>query len=166
MGRIIQPTAFAGLTPEVVKRKYKTSEAIIAGSPVVFDANGELTLCGADPSVVDGIALEAAGSTPGYNLANDSDVVTVTGRVQEIAIAIANRFTRFSSRMEDGSGNIVTPTQTHIDEEYGITKDSAGEWYVDTSKTGASARVRIVDFDDLGTKMVVWKFLEANIASN
>lgn len=165
MGRIVQPADFVGLTPDVVSGKYKTSEAILTGSLLVIDSNGEFTVCGVDPAVIDAVALEPAASKPGWDMANSSQIIAVTGRVQEVSAARANRTTVFSSRIEDGSGNIVTPAQTNIDEEYGITKDANGEWYVNTAKTGADARVRIRDFDAT-EKVVFWKFLEANISSN
>jgi hypothetical protein len=165
MGRIVYPAQHIGLTPDVASLKYKTGEAILAGSLLVFDGSGELTVCGADPAIIDAVSLEPAGSKPGWDAANSSQVVVVTGRVQEVSVARANRTTVFSSRLEDGSGNILTPAQTNVDEEYGITKDAAGEWYVNTAKTAADARVRIIDFDATH-KVVFWKFLEANIPSN
>lgn len=45
------------------------------------------------------------------------------------------------------SGTASTPAATNVGNAYGLTKDSNGYWYVDVSKTGASAAVRVVALD-------------------
>lgn len=155
---------FISEASDVLSGAYKTSEAIVTGSVLLIDSNGELTVAGVDPAVIDGISLEPAASKPGWDAANSPTVIT--GRVQEVSYSIANRVTTYSGRLEDGSGNLVTIAQTHKDEEYGVTKDSGDNtWYVNTAKTGADARVRIIDVD-VDRQLILFKFLEANISSN
>lgn len=160
MGRVFQPARVAeGEVPYVQSVQYKTGEAIIRGSVVLVDANGQLNLAGADPASIYGVALEPAGSKPGFDAANSPTVVT--GRVQEVSTAVASRLSIFSGRMEDGSGNIVAPLQTHIGEQYGIAKDANGEWFIDESET-TNKRVQIIDIDTV-VGVHLFKFLEANL---
>ena len=52
-------------TPNIISYKYDSAETFKAGALVVDAADGEITECGADPTSVLGVALEAAGSRPG-----------------------------------------------------------------------------------------------------
>jgi hypothetical protein len=50
------------------------------------------------------------------------------------------------------AGNAATPLNTDVGLTYGLTLDTAGNfWYVDKSKTGASAAVRVVNLDPRDT---------------
>ncbi len=154
--------------PSTVSGKYKTGEAIVIGSLLVLDSNGELTVCGADPTAVRGVALEAAGSKLNYGEPYSAQTTgIVAGRVQEVSFAEADRSTMFSAQLEDGSSNIVVPLQTHIGESYGVAKRANGSWFVDTSETSAKVVeiVDIVEAQGIQLGFVIVKFLEAVIAA-
>lgn len=142
----------SGNVPRVVSRPYKTGEAIVIGSPVVLDANGDLTLCGADPTEVTGIALEKAGSRPGFDAANSP--THVTNRKQELICCEANGDTIFGGESAAGT----TPTKAHVDGQYGIAKDSAGVWGIDLTDT-TNKVVEIVDVD-IDRKLFFFKIIE------
>lgn len=133
--RHFKPSRRTGTTiPPTRHMLYKTGEAIIVGSPTVTDANGEQTLCGADPATVRGVAMQKAGSNPGFEVANDSLVIARTGTVQGISVAIADSETEFSGAMYN-AGSIVAPLQTHIGESYGILMLASGIWVIDETDT-------------------------------
>jgi hypothetical protein len=135
----------AGEVPSIISGKYKTGEAIINGSLLAIDANGELILhLGGTNVDCAGVALEAAGSKLGYDAANSPTVVT--GRVQEVSYAVADLNTVFAIRQEDGSGNLVAAAQTHIGEAYGVIKTAGGEWRIDRSEA-TTLVFMIVDVD-------------------
>lgn len=46
-------------------------------------------------------------------------------------------------------GPAQTALNTDVGQEYGMTKDSDGHWYIDKNKTGASAVVSVVKLDPL-----------------
>lgn len=57
----------------------------------------------------------------------------------------------FEMSMDDGTGTRVTVVTDRY-EDWGITKDADGKWYVDSAKAAANQRVRVVDFlDPIGT---------------
>jgi hypothetical protein len=133
-----------GKVPDVLSGKYKTGEAIVQGSLLAIDSNGELIVHTGTTAVdVAGVALEKAASKPGWDAGNSPTVVT--GRVQEVSYAQSDQDTVYSIRQEDGSGNLVAPAQTHISEEYGVLNVS-GEWRLDRSETTTKI-FRIVDVD-------------------
>jgi hypothetical protein len=115
MGRVFQPARVPGAgvaAPDIVSVAYTTGQTFLKGALLVFTAAGEVSECGADPALIAGVALEKAGSKPGYDAANSPTVVT--GRVQEVSMARANRNTVFSCRGVNGGTDPVTPLQTHI----------------------------------------------------
>lgn len=149
--------------PRIISGKYKTGEAIIKGSVLQKDANGELIVSAADPAnSVAGVALEAAGSKLNAGEPFASKTVVATGRVQEVSYVVADTEQEFSGRMENG-GNVVAPLQTHIGEEYGIAKDADGEWFIDETETVAKV-VRITDIVEAHGPQAgfhLFKFLQA-----
>lgn len=130
--------------PYPTSRKYKTGETFKIGACLVFDANGELVECGADPSTISAIAAEPAGSRPGYDAANSP--LVVTGRKQEVSVWDLGEGYIFSMRGVNGGTDPVTPTQTMVDEQYGVAKDADGIWYLDLAETTAVI-FEVVDFD-------------------
>jgi uncharacterized glyoxalase superfamily protein PhnB len=143
--------------PLIQSQKYKTGEAIIKGSLLAEDANGELILhLGGTNKAVVGIALEAADSRPGFDAANSPTVVT--GRKQELSYVVADLETVFSAQLTgDGGATITTAAQTHVGEEYGVVKDADGIWYIDTTET-VTKIFDIVDFDaDLNVVFVKFR---------
>lgn len=150
-----------GVAP-VRSGKYKTGEAIVKGSPLLIDANGELTLHGgATGAEVSGIALEAAGTRPGYDAANSP--LVVTGRKQEISYIPADTETEFSIQISADATTIGTVTQTLIGEEYGFIIDAGGSgfWFLDTTETTTKI-FEIVDID-LDLNVAIVRFMRTAI---
>lgn len=161
MGRIFRPGKFAGVTsPEVQSMQYATGQTFKIGAVLIYNA-GEVVEGGADPTGIVGVAAADAGGGPGFEVNFASRVTATTGRVQEIPVYKANRNTVFSGRLEN-AGAIVTPTVAIIGTAYGLLKNG-NDWVVDQTEV-ANTRVRIVDID-IPTLMVLFKFLEANLAN-
>lgn len=155
MSRLMIPARFpGGGVPSVLSMVYKTAAPIVKGSVLIFDT-GEVDLGLADPTPIVGVALEDAASKPGWEVANASDVIATTGRVQEVSVAIANDVTVFSSAGDRA------PLATDVGVQYGIV-NVAGVWSVDTTDVVAT-RVVIVDVDLL-ENIFFFKFLEAHQA--
>lgn len=147
-----------GSVPSVTYGLYETAAAIVIGSVLIYDT-GNYDLAGADPALIAGVALQAAGTAPGYDAANSP--VPITGRQQKIAVAIADRNTVFSAQLTNGSSTVVTPATTDVGSQYGITAYS-GKWTVDRNKTGANARVQVIAID-LERNLVFFRWLADHI---
>lgn len=162
MGRKPNTARFPGTgsgAPEIQTMRYTTGQTFTEYAFVVETAAGEVSECGADPATVLGLSLTGAGKGPGFDLPNSSSTVFVTGRNQEVGVAIFNRNTVFSIRGVNGGTDPVIPLQTHIDEQYGVLKTGAGDWVLDFTETTAKV-LEIVDIDtDLNMFLV--KPLEA-----
>lgn len=159
MARMFQAARVpGGRTPSVISVAYTTGQTFKKGALLAYVAAGTVSECGADPTLVAGVALDPAGSKPGFDAANSPTVVT--GRVQEVSMAVANRQTVFSGRFVTVAGGDPTvPTQTLINEQYGVAKDANGLWYVDGDEVTTKS-VEIVDID-ADRKIVFFKFMEA-----
>lgn len=155
MARIFIPARFpGGGIPSVQSMVYKTAEAIVKGSVLVFDT-GEVALDLTDPTPIVGVALEDAASKPGFEMSHESQVDVRTGRVQEVSVAIANEVTIFS-----GAGS-SDPVAANVGVEYDLAV-SSGVWTVNVASTGAT-RVVIVDIDT-DENIFFFKFMTAHLA--
>jgi len=164
MGRRFQ-TSKAGTggdsVPEVQVFPYANGQSFKDGALVVDNADGVIVECSADPAAVLGVALQGAGTGPGFSVANDSDVVARTGVAQEVSVAVANRRTRFHGRAVNGATDPVTPLQTHVGEQYGVAK-VGNDWVIDMADT-SNVVVEITDiYPELN--LFEFKFLEAVLA--
>lgn len=160
MGRRIQPARMIGTgVPSVLSGGYTTGQTFKRGALIVFAATGLLSECGADPALVSGVALEDAGSKPGWDAANSP--AQITGRVQEVSYAVADRHTVFSMRGINGGTDPLTPTQTMIDEQYGVAK-VGNDWVLDQAEVAAPV-FEVVDID-IDNKIFFCKFLESKIS--
>lgn len=146
-----------GEVPDTKRRVYKSGETWAIGAVMVFDANGELVECSADPTAISGVAAQASDTGPGFAMADSPSVIT--GRALETTIFEANRNTIFSGRGVNGGTDPVTPTQTMLDTRFGLTVDSNGIWVIDIAET-STVSVEIVDIDPI-EKIFFFKFLEA-----
>lgn len=107
---------------------------MLVGDFGVWDtSNNWLERCGADPALIAGISevdsVQAA-------------LLTTTGK-------IPHRLLR-SGVVLCMSSETTYVEATHRGVEYGITRSSAGNWQVDVAKTGADARVTVIDGDAEG----------------
>lgn len=160
-GREFFPAAAAPGVEDIQSLAYADGQTFKKGALVVIGSAGTITECGADPGAlgVTGVALQDAGSGLGYDAANSPAVVT--GRVQEVSVAMANRNTVFRGRAIISAVDPGVPLQTHIGEQYGVAKDADGIWYIDFAETSAKV-VQIVDIDLVtGRNDFFFKFLEA-----
>lgn len=133
------------------------SANLIRGALVVAAA-GLIDVCGADPALIAGVALQDASSAPGFNAANTP--ATITGRSNKVSTAIANAVTEFSAELTNGSAVRIVPTQADVGVSYGVTA-YAGVWTIDKAKTAGSARV-VVTGIDTDTNLVFFRILKAN----
>lgn len=162
MGRGIETSKTYGgdSVPEVQRMQYATGQTFKKGALVVDNTDGEIVECGADPTGVFGVALQGAGTGPGFNVANENEVTVRTGRLQEVSVAVANRRARFHGRAVNGATDPVLPLQTHIGEQYGVAK-VGDDWVIDMAETTAL----VVEITDIlpgdGLNLFEFKFLEA-----
>lgn len=136
------------------------------GAVLVLQA-GNTGLCleaGVNPTQIVGVALQGGDTNPGYAAANNP--TTITGRSAEVSVATANKQTVFQATLTNGSNVAVQPVNADIGAQYGITGYNAGTvaavWVVDKAKTGASARVAVVDFDTV-RQIVFFRFIDSSI---
>lgn len=152
----------SGEAPEVQSITYTTGQTFQKGALVVVVAAGTISECGADPATVFGVALEPAGSRPGFDIGHSPSVVT--GRRQEVSVLRANRTTIFSGRMRDPGPPVVDPmppVQTRITETYGVVNLGSSEWVIDFSDITNNV-VEILDID-ISNNIFFFKFLESVI---
>jgi hypothetical protein len=160
MGRLFQPARFSpGIVPLVNSKQYTTGQTFKKGAVLIYTAAGEVSEGGADPTPIAGVSLEAAGSKPGFDAANSP--TQFTGRVQEVSMAMADRITTWTGRMTNAGVDVV-PTQTMIDELYGIVK-VGNDWTIDQTDV-VNTRLEIVDID-IDNKIFFFKWLEAQLAN-
>lgn len=145
MGRSFNVARRTGTTaPRVQSIAYATGQTFKAYALVVLNTSGEVVECGADPTAVLGVALQAAGSGPGYGLPNTAETTVVTGRLQEVVVALADREQEFSARGVNGGTDPVVPLQTHIGEQYGVAK-VGNDWVIDFAET----TTKVVEITDI-----------------
>lgn len=150
MARFFQPARNPGhgaAAPSIQSIPYTTGQTFKKGAVLIFASTGLVSEAGADPITnIAGVALEAAGSRPGFNPANADQVLQVTGIGQEVSVALADSKTVFSGRLKSAAGGDPTlPTLTMVNEEYGLTTVS-GIWVIDLDEVTAKS-IRIVDVD-------------------
>lgn len=155
MARIFQVARFpSGQAPNIQSMQHVTSAAIVKGSVLIF-TSGEVDIGGADPTPIVGVALEDIETKPGWEPGHSSQVVTYTGRVEEISVAIADASTVFS-----GAGS-SDPVIANVGVSYGIAVAS-GVWTVDITDV-VNTRVTITDIDTL-ENIFFFKWMPAHFA--
>lgn len=84
--------------------------------------------------------------------------------------AVASHETIFKGQVDNSAGNVAadyTPTQAMIGQEFGLTKDANGYWYVDLGKTtvGVNTAVIMEDLDYLTgsvqNALILFRFKDA-----
>ena len=165
MGRIFQAARTPpGTVPEIRARTITAAQTFTKGAVLIETAGptGAVSEAAADPTTVLGVAAEAAFTKPGNEFGHSSQLLQVTGTINEVSFYAANRSTVFSGRMISGATDPVTPALTDIGVNYGIAK-TGDDWVVDQAET-VTVSVCIVDID-IDTKTVYFKFLEAVLAN-
>lgn len=157
MGRSFQTGRFpSGEAPSVLEMQYANGQTFAKGALVKLNSDGTISECGADPALITGIALEAAGSRPGFSAANNPTLVQ--GGQQVVSVAIADRTTIFTCRAVNGGTDPVTPLLTHIGEDYGCLKVGT-DWVLDIAEVTVK-QWRIVDVD-VDNKVFFVKIIQA-----
>ncbi len=104
---------------------------MLVGDLGVFDTGNDwIERCGADPALIAGI----------------SEVDSVQAALLTASGKIPHRVLYPGIKLVMSSATTYVEA-THRGVEYGITRSAAGNWRVDVSKTGADARVVVVDGD-------------------
>lgn len=147
-------------TPNIISYAYTAGQVFKIGALVVDVAAGTVSECGADPVSVLGVALQGAGTGPGFDNAGTPSVVT--GQRTEVSVAVADRSQVFSCRGVNGGTDPVTPAQTNIGEEYGVAK-VGNDWVLDLAEVTVKV-CEIVDID-IDNKIFLVKFREATLAT-
>jgi hypothetical protein len=157
MGRSFQTGRFpSGEAPSVLEVAYANGQTFTKGALLKLNADGTVSECGADPALIYGVALEAAGSRPGFSAANNP--LLVQGGMQVVSVAVADRTTVFSCRGVNGGTDPVTPAQTNIGEDYGCLKVGT-DWALDLAEV-TTKQWRIVDID-VDNKVFFVKIIQA-----
>lgn len=162
MGRSFNIGRLPTGTPDIISYQYTSGQTFKKGALVVDVAAGTISECGADPTTgVLGVALEDANSRPGgAGIMGDPSYIT-GGNKNEVSVAVASRSALFSCRGVNGATDPVTPTVSHIGEQYGVVK-SGDDWCLDEAET-VNVVVEVVDVD-IDQKIFFVKFLEAVLA--
>ena len=107
---------------QVVAYPEKATSTFAYGDFVTL-TSGQIDLAGSDPSSILGIALEAKSGTTG------TLIPVLIPRADDIFFAMMY--------VDDTPANNYATRATHVGGEYGILKQAAGVWGVDTAETTA-----------------------------
>lgn len=158
----IRPAYTDGVGTPVIRQYQRGSGTAwtVIGAPVgiasgVIDEHaGVSTVTG-----ILGFAMALPGTSPGYNAANSNIVLQVANSANWVPVAIATRSTVFLGTLTNGvTTTLSTPALANL-RTYGIVKQSAGDWTVDSSDT-TDVVVRVVAFD-AANKLVWFKVIES-----
>lgn len=153
----------AGKVEPVQRMAYTGSPSIVIGSVLIY-SSGNVDVGGANPTEIVGTALQAVDTNPGFSAANSP--ATITGRSQTVSVSRPNDSVIYAANFTNGSSTLVTPAQTDVGAQYGITAYS-GLWTVDKNKTAGNARVEVVGFDtSVYGGVVFFKWLSSFLSSN
>ena len=162
-GRLIVPARIPnGEVPQLQSLQYANGQTFIQGAALSY-SSGQVVE-GTSPmgaGLLVGFATEAVATKLGWNAANSPTVIT--GRVQEVTVAKADRSTIFSSRLVNNTSAGIAPVQADIGTSYALklyTVNSLNEWVVD--KTG-TVGVKVEDIDT-DVNIVFFRALEATLA--
>ena len=162
-GRLIIPARIPnGEVPQLQSMQYANGQTFIQGAALSYSAGQVIEATSPmGAALLVGFATEAVATKLGWQAANSPTVIT--GRVQEVNVAKADRSTIFTSRLVNNTAAGVSVAQADIGSSYALksyTVNSLNEWVVD--KTG-TARVEVIDIDtDLN--IVFFRALEATLS--
>lgn len=140
-----------------------STETFIRGAVVIYDASHAGFIAEAATgvkTVILGVALQGASTSPGNQMANSP--TTITWKDTTVAVAIADAVSIFQSTFVNGSATRVAPAATDVGVAYGLSKYT--DWAVDKSLTTTNAAVTVVAVDTM-RNIVLFKFLPACIVN-
>lgn len=109
-------------------------ETMIVGDLCVWDgANNWVQRAAADPTAIVGLVET---DSEAHRVLTPNGAIPVRRLLPGAVIALS-------------CGTLLSGT-THRNNEYGITRSAGGRWQLDTTKTGASARVKLVRIGNEG----------------
>jgi hypothetical protein len=113
------------------------SQVFLAGD-FVYTVSGYLTLCGTDPTVIMGMALESAHNT--------------TAGLYQIRVALAMEIVLFGLSVYHATAGNNKIEATDMGLLADIAMSAAGKWVVDKAVSTTTSRVKVLKFiDPLGT---------------
>lgn len=113
------------------------SQTFVEGD-FVYLASGYLTVCGSDPTVILGMALEPAHNT--------------TAGLYTIGVALALEITLFGMSVRHTTAGNAVIEAADMGKLYDILASSAGHWTVDKDASTTTSRVKVLKFvEALGT---------------
>lgn len=158
MGRLFEPSRKSTGVEAIRTYPALAGQVIVLGSLVLLDANGLLTLGGADPASILGVALNPQGRTPGFDVGHSPVLINGLPQADLVSVALAST-TEFMGQMTN-AGAIVTPTQAMVADAFGVV-NTAGVWTIDQTET-VNTRLTITDVD-IDNRWLFFRFLAANI---
>lgn len=155
----------SGAQPVMARRGEKLSQTFKAGAPVEVDVSVGYVMVWDGTTVANkiaGIAAEDASNLSASNTAQTLSFGSVPNQSSasniprgaplndgRIGFFVANQDTVFYGQV----GPAQTTAAINLDVPYGLTVDSDGHWYVDTTKTNTSTEtvVRVIKLDTIDT---------------
>lgn len=148
-----------GTAPDIIGYNPLAAQVIVNGS-LVFLSAGLLNLCGANPALILGVALQGIDTNPGFNLPYQGQTTVITGRSSKIPVALARGITIFTCRGVNGGTDPVTPVVADLGVSYDVVNLTT-IWHLNTASS-AAARVTVVDIDVV-EKIFYVRFVAANV---
>lgn len=106
-------------------------ETLELGDFAVWDSgNSWMERAGADPTLILGLS---EGRSEDWRLLTENGKVPIRRLSSDLTLQL--------------SSATVPVEATHLNNEYGITRNATGQWEVDPAKTGGSARVKVIRLD-------------------
>lgn len=171
--RMYATRTVSGNQPVMRRLKEKAAQTFKSGVPVMVDPVTGFIIEWDGVSLVGGIAGIAKEPANNLTTSGVAQQATFPGDVPNqssaqnisrpyfndglIEVEIAAADTVFFGEV----GSAQTPVQADIQQNYGMTKDADGHWYVDRTKVGAAAVVKIVKLDDNDSRGVQFVVLPA-----
>lgn len=121
------PAIVSAKRSDAIMLPLAAAQTFLTGAFVLRDGSGNIAECAADPAVIYGVSMEPA-------LKEITDAT-------KIIVQQATEIVRWWFPTN------VAPTSANSGVNYGITKGADGIWYVDFTKTAATARVYVHQID-------------------
>lgn len=147
------PAAVAAYTERSDVFEYTPSqvagETLLVGDLCVWDdGNNWVERAGANPTAIIGISEVSSEA---------ARVLTPNGKIP---------IRQLNERVIVALSSTTTLTEAaHRQQEYGITRATGGQWQLDTSKTGGTARVLVIDVDET-LQIAYCRFLSEFLATD
>lgn len=116
-----------------------------------------------------GLAMNAAGTGPGFDV-SDSSVSSTYGLEAPSgaiptngvsSVVIADTETEFSARGVNGGTDPVTPIQAYVGQQYGLLKTAAGDWVINIADQTTPCVVITDIRPDFSMNLFLFKILDA-----